>query len=131
MKKIIYSQWDGSQLPFSLNRKEIVDRFMENIMKGMSPGMSLSEMFRSGFSLAGMDFRVMGLEEMVQLLQKQKDDLFSQYNLEQSFERPQRDEKPVFMPDNTRRYIIMWSFLPGRLDRQVSLNAVFSGLAQN
>ena len=84
MKKIIYRQWDGSQLPFTLNRKEIVDKFMENIMKGMSPNMSLSEMFWDGFSLAGMDFRVMGLEEMIQELQQQKNELFSKYNLEKA-----------------------------------------------
>ena len=93
MKAIIYSQWDGSQLPFSLNRKEIVDRFLENIMKGMSPRMSLSEMFWEGFSLAGMDFRVMGLDEMVQELQSQKNELFSQYNLEKAFDKPMDDLK--------------------------------------
>ena len=70
MKKIIYSQWDGSQFPFSLERKEIIDRFMENIIKGMSPNLSISQMFREGFPLAGMDFRVMGLEEMADRMVK-------------------------------------------------------------
>ena len=33
MKKVIYKKWDGTQEPFSLKRKDIVDKFMENIMK--------------------------------------------------------------------------------------------------
>ncbi|MFC1823215.1 VWA domain-containing protein [Thermodesulfobacteriota bacterium] len=137
MKKIIYTQWDGSQLPFSLNRKEIVDRFMENIMKGMSPGMSLSEMFRSGFSLAGMDFRVMGLEEMVQLLQKQKDDLFSQYNLDQSFERPMDELRELLsqeymtrMERGAERPPLYDDLPPGLIEKLKSLDG-FDFLNQN
>ena len=93
MKTVIYKQWDGTQLPFSLDRKDIVDKFMENIMKGMSPNMSVAQMLWEGFPLAGMDFRVMGLEEMLQELQKQKKDLFSTYNLEKAFDKPMDDIK--------------------------------------
>ena len=32
MKKVIYKRWDGTQEPFSLKRKDIVDKFMENII---------------------------------------------------------------------------------------------------
>lgn len=88
MKSIFYSEWDGTQLPFTLKRQEIVDRFMENIMKGMGPNMSLAEMMWEGFDMSGMDFRVMGLEEMLQELQKMKEDLFGKYNLESAFDRP-------------------------------------------
>ena len=103
MKKFIYKQWDGSQLPFSLNRKEIVDKFMENIMKGMSPNMSLAQMFWDGFPLAGMDFRVMGLEEMVQELQKQKNELFSKYNLEKAFDKPMNHLKHLLADEHVIR----------------------------
>ena len=103
MKTIIYTQWDGSQLPFSLNRKEIVDQFMENIMKGMSPNMSLSRMFWDGFPLAGMDFRVMGLEEMAQELQRQKNEFFSQYNLEKAFDKPMDDLKHLLAEEAITR----------------------------
>ena len=88
MKSIIYKLWDGSQLPFTLKRKEIVKEFMDNILKGMTPNMSLAQMFWQGFPLAGMDFRVMGLEEMLQELQKRKEDLFSKYSLEKIFDDP-------------------------------------------
>ena len=75
MKSFFYSKWDGSQLPFSLKREEIVEQFMNNILKGLTPNMALAQMFWEGFPLAGMNFRVMGLEEMLQELQKQKMDL--------------------------------------------------------
>jgi len=88
MKFIVYTPWDGTQLPFTLKRKEIVDRFMENIMQGMSPNMSLAQMLWEGFDLSGMDFRVMGLEEMLRELQKNKEELFSKYNLDHAFDKP-------------------------------------------
>ena len=70
MKKVIYKKWDGTQEPFSLKRKDIVDKFMENIMKGMSPNMSMMQMLWDGFQLAGMNFRVMGLEEMIREIEQ-------------------------------------------------------------
>lgn len=103
MKKIIYKQWDGSQLPFTLDRKEIVDRFMENIIKGMSPNHSISQMLWQGFPLAGMDFRVMGLEEMLMELQDQKEELYSKYNLEKAFDRPMDELKNLLDHENMTR----------------------------
>ncbi len=88
MKCFKYRQWDGTQQPFSLKRKDVVDRFLENIMKGMSPNMSISQMMWQGFPLAGMNFRVMGLEEMIEELEVRKDELFSTYSLEKIFDKP-------------------------------------------
>ncbi|MBW2086374.1 MAG: hypothetical protein JRI54_10175, partial [Deltaproteobacteria bacterium] len=86
MKLIRYLAWDGTQLPFTLKRREVMERFMENIMKGMTPNMSMAQMMWEGFPLAGMDFQVMGLEEMIRELQQQKKELFSKYNLEKAFD---------------------------------------------
>jgi len=88
MKSFRYLAWDGTQLPFSLKRKEVMDAFMENIMKGMTPNMSLAQMIWDGFPMAGMNFRVMGLEEMLKEIQQQKRDLFSKYNLDKAFDKP-------------------------------------------
>ncbi len=88
MKKITYRRWDGSQQPFSLNKKEVADRFFENMFKGMSAGMSLAQMMWQGFSMAGMDFRVMGLEEMIQELENRKNDLLEKYTLDNAFDKP-------------------------------------------
>ncbi|MBU2643283.1 VWA domain-containing protein [bacterium] len=105
MKKITYRQWDGSQQPFSLNKKEIADRFFENLFKGMSPGMSLAQMMWEGFSLAGRDFRIMGLEEMIAELQKQKDDMLSQYNLEEAFDQPYNELEFAVENENFTRAV--------------------------
>lgn len=88
MKSFIYKSWDGRQKPFSLKRKDILDTFMENIMKGMAPNMALAQMFWQGFPLAGMDFRVMGLEEMLEELEASKNELFEKYSLEKAFDKP-------------------------------------------
>lgn len=91
MKYFSYRKWDGTQSPFSLKKKEIIDRFMDNIMKGMSPNMSLAQMLWNGFPMAGKNFRVMGLSDMVRELQQEKNNLFSQYNLEKAFDKPMEE----------------------------------------
>jgi len=103
MRSYLYKRWDGSQEPFSLEKKEIVDKFMDNIMKGMSPNMSLAQMIWEGFPMAGMNFRVMGLEEMIQELQKQKNELFSTYNLEKVFDKPIDDLQFLLSDENMTR----------------------------
>jgi len=103
MRRMTYTRWDGTQSPFSLSKKEIVDKFMDNILKGMSPNMSLAQMFWNGFQMAGMNFRVMGLSEMVQELQEQKKDLFSQYNLEKAFDKPMADLKRLLADEAVTR----------------------------
>jgi hypothetical protein len=70
MKSVRYKKWDGCQAPFELKRKSVVETFLDNIMKGMGPRTSLAQMMWSGFPLSGMNFRVMGLEEMIQEFQK-------------------------------------------------------------
>jgi uncharacterized protein with von Willebrand factor type A (vWA) domain len=103
MKKVVYKKWDGTQEPFSLKRKDIVDKFMENIMKGMSPNMSMMQMMWDGFQLAGMNFRVMGLEEMLQEIEQQKEELFSKYNLEKAFDLPIEELKYSLEQENLIR----------------------------
>ncbi len=93
MTFLVYKKWDGTQSPFSLDKKEIVDRFMDNILKGLSPNMALAQMLWNGFPMAGMSFRVMGLAEMVKELEQQKKDLSDQYHLENAFDMPMDDLK--------------------------------------
>ena len=91
MKTIVYSSWDGTQTPFSLARNDIIKSFIDNIMEGMSPNMALAQMLWEGFPLTGMDFQVMGLKDILQQLQQQKDELFSKYNLQKVFDDPVND----------------------------------------
>jgi uncharacterized protein with von Willebrand factor type A (vWA) domain len=95
MKSIVYTEWDGSQTPFTLKREDILKAFMDNIMEGMDPGMAMAQMLWEGFPLAGMDFRVMGLGEMLQQLEEKKEELFSQYSLERAFDAPMHDLKEL------------------------------------
>ncbi len=95
MKSIIYTVWDGTQSPFSLKRKDIIKSFMDNIMEGMDPSMAMAQMLWEGFPLAGMDFRVMGLSEMLQQLEEKKEELFSKYSLEKAFDAPINDLKDL------------------------------------
>jgi uncharacterized protein with von Willebrand factor type A (vWA) domain len=104
MKTIIYTAWDGRQTPFSLARKDIVKTFLDNIMEGLSPNIALAQMFWEGFPLSGMDFRVMGLKEILQELQEQLNKLLSHYNLEKAFDDPIRDLKDLLAKEaQTRR----------------------------
>jgi uncharacterized protein with von Willebrand factor type A (vWA) domain len=91
MKSIVYTAWDGSQTPFTLKRRDLIKAFMDSIMEGMDPTMALAQMLWEGFPLAGMDFRVMGLSEMLQQLQEKKDELLSQYSLDKAFDAPRDD----------------------------------------
>ncbi len=104
MKSVRYKKWDSTQEPFELKRKSIVETFLDNIMKGMSPRTSLAQMMWSGFPLSGMNFRVMGLAELVQELQKQIDDLFAKYHLEKAFDQPINDFKHLLSQEQTARH---------------------------
>lgn len=88
MKSIIYTAWDGTQTPFTLERKDLIKAFLDNIMEGMSPNMAIAQMLWEGFPLAGMNFQVMGLQEMLQQLQQKREDLLSAYSLEKAFDDP-------------------------------------------
>jgi len=91
MKTIVYTAWDGTQNLFTLARQEIIKNFIDNIMEGMSPNMALARMLWEGFPLSGMDFQVMGLKDILQQLQQQKDELFSKYSLQKAFDAPVQD----------------------------------------
>ena len=91
MKAIIYTSWDGTQTPFTLKRRDIIKAFTDNLMEGMDPAMALAQMLWEGFPLAGMDFRVMGLSEILQQIKEKKAELLSQYNLDRAFDTPLND----------------------------------------
>lgn len=131
MKKITYRRWDGSQQPFSLNKKEVADRFFENLFKGMTPGMSLAQMMWEGFSLESRDFRVMGLEEMATELEKQKSKLLATYNLEHAFDKPYDELEFAVENENFTRAVEKKSQIPsfeelepGLLEKLNALEAV-------
>jgi uncharacterized protein with von Willebrand factor type A (vWA) domain len=81
-----YSRWDGTQQEFTLDPKEALDALSELLMEGLSVDEALEWMRRGGFPLAGMNFRVMGTEELVQELRQQARELMQRYRMDQATE---------------------------------------------
>jgi uncharacterized protein with von Willebrand factor type A (vWA) domain len=82
MKRWRYSRWDGSQTEFSLDARRALDALSDLMMEGLSPEEALEMMRRGGFELAGMDFRVMGTEELIQELRREAQKLLQQWSLD-------------------------------------------------
>jgi uncharacterized protein with von Willebrand factor type A (vWA) domain len=86
MKRWRYSRWDGSQSEFSLDARRALDALSDLMMEGLSPEEALEMMRRGGFELAGMDFRVMGTEELIQELRREAQKLHQQWSLDHATE---------------------------------------------
>ena len=84
MSAVVYSRWDGSQEAFSLDAQQALDALSDLMMEGMSAAEALEWMRQYGFELAGMDFRVMGLEEMAAELRDEIRSLEQKYRLDQA-----------------------------------------------
>ena len=81
-----YSQWDGFQQPFSLDADEALDELSRYLMEGVDAASALEWMRFEGFELAGMEFRVMGVEDLLRELRRQADAELSRYNLDHAFD---------------------------------------------
>jgi hypothetical protein len=65
MRRVRYSRWDGQQHSWSLDAETALDELNRYLMEGLDLEQSLDWMRQQGFDLAGMYFRVMGLEELL------------------------------------------------------------------
>jgi uncharacterized protein with von Willebrand factor type A (vWA) domain len=81
-----YSRWDGTQEEFTLDPKRALDALSELLMEGLSVDEALEYMRRAGFPLAGMNFRVMGAEELVDELRAQARELMQCYRMDRATE---------------------------------------------
>jgi len=79
-----YSRWDGTQKEFSLDADAALDALSDLLMEGLSAEEALAWMQRGGFELAGLDMRVMGLDELQQELRDRIRELESRYRLDQA-----------------------------------------------
>jgi uncharacterized protein with von Willebrand factor type A (vWA) domain len=86
MKVHRYSRWDGTQEEFSLDPKEALDALSRLLMEGMNVDEALEWMRQYGFELGGLDMRVMGLQEVIDELQREIRSLEKRYNLDRSSE---------------------------------------------
>jgi uncharacterized protein with von Willebrand factor type A (vWA) domain len=81
VKAWVYSRWDGRQDEFTLDPRKALDTLSDLLMEGLSVDEALEWMRRHGFELAGMDFRVMGTDELMQELRDQVRELEQKYNM--------------------------------------------------
>jgi uncharacterized protein with von Willebrand factor type A (vWA) domain len=84
VKIATYSRWDGSQQEFSLDAGQALEKLSELMLEGLSTQEALEWMRRAGFELAGMDMRVMGVEELVSELRDEVRSLERQYHMRQA-----------------------------------------------
>jgi uncharacterized protein with von Willebrand factor type A (vWA) domain len=81
-----YSRWDGRQPLFSLDADEALDELSQYLMEGVDAASALEWMQQEGFDLAGLEFRVMGIEELLRELRAQAEAELSRYNLDHAFD---------------------------------------------
>jgi uncharacterized protein with von Willebrand factor type A (vWA) domain len=84
MKVHRYSRWDGRQEEFSLDARRALDAMSDLLMEGLDVEQALEWMRRYGFQLAGMNMRVMGVQELINELRERARSLYEQYNLDSS-----------------------------------------------
>jgi uncharacterized protein with von Willebrand factor type A (vWA) domain len=84
--RLLYSRWDGSQERYSLEAESALDELSRYLMEGLDVRQSLDWMRMQGFELAGTEFRVMGLEELIQELRQRARDLLSRFNMDETFD---------------------------------------------
>ncbi|MCP3986407.1 MAG: hypothetical protein GY723_18660 [bacterium] len=85
-----YSRWDGTQREFSFDAKGALDALSELLMEGLDVDQALEWMRRGGFDLGGMNFRVMGAEELISELREQMQELLDRYRIDRSLEELER-----------------------------------------
>jgi uncharacterized protein with von Willebrand factor type A (vWA) domain len=85
-----YSRWDGTQEAFSLDADAALDALSDLLMEGLSAEEALAWMERAGFELAGLDVRVMGLEELLEELRAQVRELEQRHRLDGALDELRR-----------------------------------------
>lgn len=86
-----YSRWDGTRSEFSLDVKTALDAMSDLMMEGLSAQEALEWMQRMGFELAGLNMRVMGLDEIQDELRQAMRDLYDQYSMDRAL--PEIEER--------------------------------------
>ena len=84
MSRAIYSRWDGTQGEFDADPDRVLDAMSELLMEGLDVREALEWMRRHGFELAGLDMRVMGLEELLDELLREAESLYDRYAMDRA-----------------------------------------------
>jgi uncharacterized protein with von Willebrand factor type A (vWA) domain len=90
MRRVLYSRWDGTLSEFQLDPERVLDAMSELLMEGLDVADALEWMRRNGFPLAGLDMRVMGLDEMIDELRRQIESLTDRYSMDEATDELRR-----------------------------------------
>jgi uncharacterized protein with von Willebrand factor type A (vWA) domain len=82
MRTFTYSRWDGTREKFEADPDRLLDALSDLLMEGRDVREALEWMRRHGFELAGLDMRVMGLEEMIEELRQEAEALYDRYSMD-------------------------------------------------
>jgi len=82
MRAYRYSRWDGSLDEFSMDAQSALEQLSDLMMEGLNTREALEWMREYGFPMAGMNMRVMGLQELVRELRDQVESLYEQYDMD-------------------------------------------------
>ncbi|MCZ6782740.1 MAG: hypothetical protein O7G30_05460 [Proteobacteria bacterium] len=86
MKAFRYSRWDGTQDEFSLDAGHALDALSDLMMEGLDAAEALEWMREHGFELAGLNMRVMGLEELLEELRAEAESLYQRYRMDRALD---------------------------------------------
>jgi len=82
MKVWRYSRWDGTQSEFKLDAERALEAVSDLLMEGLDLDQALEWMRQQGFELAGQQFRVMGVEELLEELEREARSLLDRYRMD-------------------------------------------------
>ncbi len=82
MKSLVYSRWDARQREFRLDAERALDAISSLLMEGLDAREALEWMRRHGFEMAGMDMRVMGVDELISELRDAAQQLYDRYRMD-------------------------------------------------
>jgi uncharacterized protein with von Willebrand factor type A (vWA) domain len=86
MRSHRYSRWDGRQAEFSMDVKSALAALSDLMMEGLDARKALEWMREYGFEMAGMNMRVMGIQELLSELREEVDSLYQRYDMGQATE---------------------------------------------
>ncbi|MBI4084171.1 MAG: VWA domain-containing protein [Candidatus Lambdaproteobacteria bacterium] len=89
-KQTRYSRWDGTQKWHDLNEEEIANRLFEELSNYMNWSLSAQEalewLMRQGMKLPNSNMRVIGSDELLQELRRQRQESFQAFNFDHALD---------------------------------------------
>jgi uncharacterized protein with von Willebrand factor type A (vWA) domain len=90
VKSFVYSRWDGSEAEFRLDAERVLDALSELLMEGLDLREALDWVQQHGFDLAGIDMRVMGIDELMEELRDEIRSLQERYRMDEALDEVRR-----------------------------------------